>query len=837
MTRNGLPYPDNRRLLIWLLLCLSVSTLGAKALFPTNTLESWHLAAGSATPPEQLAEFGLNNGGIRLEWTFDATASFIGLRRFDPPAGPVRQVSFEVESAVALDGVVLLTDATGETHQARWEAAGGPRQRIYLTADATTFNHQWGGDGDGRIQFPLKSITFGISRVSPPQGTVTFRDIRYTDADYSDAGTIAVTSTAPSGVFHREEPGSALRVTVKSELPERRRFAVTANYRYADGRERSFTDDVMVNANGSAVATLPVDVSEMGYAAVEVVLSVDDSPADQAEYGVAVVTRPPRADVPSDESFFGICFMEDMMAAKRMGVRFVRTLQHWKWTELSQDQYYRAEIDEFLSNVKNAGLDAMITAVVRLPPDWAAHITTDKLVKPANLKHYEGFLEFVAERMDAHDVDGPIEIQNEPDVALWYVNSLEQWQAQQTARTLIDEGVRILNAASPGREVLGVGMSGWDFRMDLQLTRSIFETGPTGLDYIAVHPYTLDRYFGSGQPVEWPDSGYLEDYWARMQAFAATGTRGGGIWSSELGWAAQIGLPLLSDDLQDLAAVLSQTMVISKAAPGVEKLAWFTGQLGWVEDDHDYSIFRRNAQGEWFPTPPVSAFATVAAQLEGADFIGELDLGNRVRAFRFRHPDSEQEVIALWTREGEVRVETPTTGVTHVGLYGREQELRNQPQLLGRAPAYLRLPAGTSRLKISSVAGQPLAETEVTAGGTDSNPGPIDNPLPGDGEGTGVEDTVSRLLENVGATQLTCGTCKLNGKPAIEVSYRRLKGRTVQLEYSQDLKSWYRIDNGFTEFVEEIVDPDPLGDGLTEDVRTVIHARVDCLFFRLRGTN
>lgn len=682
-----------------------------------QTPHGWAVSAASNIPANNLGRISAVGekdvgNGLQLEYLVPSGVGYVGMQYAGDWSATMAAIRFRVSSRASEKGVFILEDARGTSFQARWETNAGRSQLVDLRVAPEVFSQSWGGpSGDAKIHFPIKKIAVGVSSMGPTRGVVTFSDFRFTTSHPVGArpATLSVLSNGPSSVFLPEEAKS-LRIWVHNHLPNPGDYTLSVRAEPVFGVAGLDEETVRVEALSSVLIEYPIHATEPAYIAYTIALKSGEDAVDTKHHGVSVVADDAGAGAGRGD-FFGLCFMYDMEAARRMGVRFVRELVHWKYFEVQPGAYYTREVDTLLENAVAKGLGVILTAVVRESPSWAGFSDPSGFLQGDNQMHLTQFLLKVAERMRLFGVNGAIEIQNEPDIALMWLHKIEVDRAAEIGAFLLRQGYRALKESHPDLPVLGVGMSGMDFDAGLPLTRRMFAQSDIEVDYVAAHPYTQHRFVVDGRKLEWPDSGYMRRHWKQMLTFAEAHAEGGAIWSTELGWAVEIGAPLLSRRSLDLAAILAQTMILSKATPGVEKLAWFGGQLEWLDEGYDYSIFRRDA-GEWYPTPAVNAFAATARMLEGADFVRQIEGSPQLESWLLINSHTDRAIVALWAREEVVAI-TGNGDCTLTSFYAPDRSMSGTfTEEVSRAPVFFHVPTSRSEALVHMVEGLRVTTVE-----------------------------------------------------------------------------------------------------------------------------
>lgn len=505
---------------------------------------------------------------------------------------------------------------------------------------------------------------------------------------------ISIGHDAPSGVFFAGEPAK-LTLLANSSVAEPKPAKVSIQI--LDDQGQTHDKEFTINPEDGVRQKIEFELpsSEPGF--YEVKLDANHGAEAKRDYTFVLVPRPQLEDVPFDEAMFGAAFFKDLHAAERIGVRFVRTLVHWKFTEPHVGQYYWGELDPLLESAQERNMGVILTAVIREGPPWAQWKTPMELMSSAYSPHYTAYIKAITQRLSDAKIPGAIEIQNEPDISLEYVNKMEVSPAAVTASYLLKVGARAVRDVDSDIPVLGMGVSGMDFRAGLPLSRQALNSASMVADYLAQHPYTERRFVG--KKFDWPCEYPMVEYWSQSKQLAKQHSRKGEVWSTELGWGVDANTEQFSEDSRTLAAVLVRAMSTSYGE-GIRKFAWFGGQLSWQEKGNRFSLFWKQ-DGEWYPTLAAGAYANCARLLEGSESQGRMKLQEGVIAYQFNFSESERSILVLWAEDQKVTLRgRANRDVTMIDLMGREKQLASGPWTteLSTTPIYLVADQSTNAL-------------------------------------------------------------------------------------------------------------------------------------------
>ena len=154
-----------------------------------------------------------------LTYRFTGDGQYLGVANAVKILTPARRLRYWVRGdAAGTDASVYLTDVSGETHKFRGpavvaEAGGGWRQ---MSVDLAAPHETWGGDKNGRIDYPVTAVTFEVSHAGhgPAAGDLCFDTISV-DTERTAAETLGVTIAVLSPAYWGDVHGDT-RVTVSA---------------------------------------------------------------------------------------------------------------------------------------------------------------------------------------------------------------------------------------------------------------------------------------------------------------------------------------------------------------------------------------------------------------------------------------------------------------------------------------------------------------------------------------------------------------------------------------------------------------------------------------------
>lgn len=157
-------------------------------------------AVSAALSSDQKSE---GKQSLQIGYTFTTGVQYLGVPVPVNIDTPVRKLMFQMRGDKSGSGLgVYITDASDETHKFR--AVGQPKIDFdgwkQITVDLTAGHETWGGDKNGKINYPITKVTFEIGTPGHAvDGRVFFDDLRADRegaVDEAFSGIVAVDSPA-----------------------------------------------------------------------------------------------------------------------------------------------------------------------------------------------------------------------------------------------------------------------------------------------------------------------------------------------------------------------------------------------------------------------------------------------------------------------------------------------------------------------------------------------------------------------------------------------------------------------------------------------------------------
>jgi len=512
----------------------------------------------------------------------------------------------------------------------------------------------------------------------------------------------AVLKIIPAGssgiVLVNEAAGFSFEVPAGQTIPPGAELSVTMESDLKEKKHEQFPIDAKANEVFKKTISLPS--TQPGYWQVHASIISKKEIIASAESGLAIVPQPENFGKTDTASFFGMVNVADFEAAAKMGVKFNRTPVIWSFVEHEEGQFNWTYLDNKIEDGRKNGVATVLTIVSKTlatteKVPWAKWKDENDLVSGANLEYYKDFVKAVVSRYK--DKVAAFELTNEPDIAI-YKNAQaanpgfgEKAGAFATWK-LHTEAYKIIKELAPETPVVGMDVSGGDFRNGMPFYKAVMSNGTHDvMDVFGGHAYTNNRAIGSETPIDFPN-----DYDLRgsiEKALDVTSSFGlkKRFWGTELGWMYKDGTEALSEDGREFGAVTAQALVTVKSIPGAEKLMWFVftynNNVG-PGDLYNYSVVNGKT-GNPYPYLAVNSYSAAAKLLYNTRPAGVLKLKKNVTAYVFDAIGDKHSVVVLWSNSGRTfRLNIQPDSSVHVfDMFGREKE-KGAAVSITREPIY-----------------------------------------------------------------------------------------------------------------------------------------------------
>lgn len=289
------------------------------------------------------------------------------------------------------------------------------------------------------------------------------------------------------------------------------------------------------------------------------------------------------------------------------GVKWTREEFHWNWIERTQGTFDFSFFDQLVDAATTHGIS--VYGLMCYWTEWSQPPFTDEFIE-----HYCNYLRAVVTRYK--DRIRHWEIWNEPNIFFW-PDDKERYPV------LLKRAYETIKAIDPEAEVLGCSTAG----IDGNFIRMVL-AAEAPFDALTIHPYR-----------------HALDTTAFIRELRQTRTLVGGrdVWITEMGWPSQL-LDGLTERAQ--AGYVARTYIAAIASGAVRSVAWYD-----FREDGDDPFYHEHhfglVRGDLTPKIGYQALATVGELLAQAEPVGDLELGDELEGYLFRHPDGY--VAALWS--------------------------------------------------------------------------------------------------------------------------------------------------------------------------------------------
>ncbi len=546
---------------------------------------------------------------------------------------------------------VRVNDRSGETLQYNIAALGFTDWRRVGTRLRTVAGY-WGGDGNGRMDYPCTFQSIVIDRPSRGyvgQGTVLLDRLELIREAKPKPAAFAVEALGRHvGNIYTPMDDIVIRVTANDETADRLEWEVVDCF------------DKTLAAESVPVGVEPVRLSwnypRLGWFRWRLRLLAGDEKLGEQEFRFG--TLPPADDMrPRGPSVFGVCShfcrehwpLEALELVARAGIAHIRDEMSWGSLEREKDTLVFPErYDQYVDAALALGIEPLLIL------DYSNRFY-DEGNFPASPEAQTGFARYAS--AVATKFRGRLkyyEVWNE-----WSIGCGMRGKPKSTPEVyagLLEGTYRAVKEADPSATVVGLG--GEHSKNHIEYIDGMLAAGAVGtMDAASVHCY---RY---------PRGPEATDLLGELQNVTKVLGKHDGeqpLWVTEIGWPTHVGPRGVRERVQ--AQMLVKTYAICMATGSVDKVFWYDFKDDGLKREYNESNFGivHHQDFNLAPKPAYIALATMTRLLRGAVFHEALGLGDDVAGFSFTAPDAP-EVTVLWTTGEKVRVKTsPLAGVTTI---------------------------------------------------------------------------------------------------------------------------------------------------------------------------
>lgn len=561
---------------------------------------------------------------------------------------------------------IRFVDANGEWHQYDLGVLYFRGWRVLWTHLDTPHGH-WGGDGNGRLDFPITFFSIVLdSSVRPSEGVVAFDAVT---VHYGEEPKPKVEAKfVPSkqwGYFwgKKERPSGKLVLTCKENQPTTVEVLVNLLNHREETVARVWRSKVTVKPDKPLERSIYLPLTRFGAYFVQVQVSEAGRSSDQPvrfTQLTSICWLPEPAPV-WDDSPFGVCthfgqfkhkVPETLELIKRMGASWIRDELYWGNVESEKGKFSFPEYyDAYMKAAGELGIRPLVIFNY-------SNRHYDNGLAPHTEEGRKAFARYCRELMERYgQICRHWEVWNEPNIGFWtpkpnpedYTNLLKV--TYQTVKSVDPEAV-----------VVGVCTAGTDLGFIEEVLK---RGGGKFMDAISVHPY---RY---------PRSPEATDFVGEMQRLKNMLDKYGAghlkVWITEFGYPTHItgGTPQWMS-----AAYVVRTFLWALTLPFIERL--FVYDFQDDGEDPTYNEFNFGLiRFDGSPKVGYAAFNTMARMLYRKQFSRQVEVGEGAVCLVFSGDGGE--VWAMWAtdKEREISVPVPSKSVTVTDLMGNSRRIKS----------------------------------------------------------------------------------------------------------------------------------------------------------------
>ena len=492
----------------------------------------------------------------------------------------------------------------------------------------------WGGNGDGKIDYPLTfDCVLVDSDIEPTAGDVFFDDLSYITLASPEAALAVTIETGWYGnVVFNDKPWE-LKVTVRNACLTQT-VAGKVSVLVTDARERVVgRGDATMRIAGGEAEILRVRPNRPALGLLTVTVRVNEAVAGRAYMAVLAPSHPMKL---SEDGFFGVCahfgqwrhdIPQSFELMRRAGIEWFRDEWSWGGSEPRRGEFFfHQRLGEFLNAAHRCGVHPLIIFDYTNP-------NYDGGQAPHTPDGWEGFARYSVELVKRYgNVCRHWEVYNEPNIGFWagrQPNADEYFGLLKTTYQAVKQ-------ADPDCTVVGVCTAGTDLRY---IERVLELGGAQYMDALSIHPY---RYPGSPEA-----TGFVDELKRARDLMVRYGMEDRKLWLTEIGWPTHEAPNGVAEQVS--ANYLIRMFVLARSLPFVERVFWYDFQDDGPDpkyNEHRFGIVRWET---YQPKPALVAFWVMTQHLAGAEFLRQLlpaAPDDKRYAFLFRC--GKEQVIVAW---------------------------------------------------------------------------------------------------------------------------------------------------------------------------------------------
>ena len=561
---------------------------------------------------------------------------------------------------------IRFVDANGEWHQYDLGVLHFRGWKVLWTHFDTPHGH-WGGDGNGRLDFPITFFSIVLdSLVRPSEGVVAFDAVTvYYGEEQKPPVEIKFVPEKQWGYFWGREEKPSGKLLLKNTSGEN--VTVDVTVRLLNHREeivrQIWRGKLKIPVGKIVEHPLPLRLTRFGVYFLEVqqTISSQSQPTHSSRFThyASICWLPEPAPI-WDESPFGVCthfgqfkhkVPDTLELIKRMGSTWIRDEIYWSNVEREKGKFEFPEYyDAYMKAAGELGIRPLIIFNY-------ANRHYDKGLAPHTDEGRTAFTKYCVELMKRYgQICRHWEVWNEPNIGFW-----QPKPNPEDYTNLLKTVYETVKSVDPKAVVVGVCTAGTDFKFIEEVLK---RDGGKFMDAISVHPY---RYPRSPEATDFV--GEMKRLKDLLDKYGAGHLK---VWLTEFGYPTHItgGTPQWLS-----AAYIVRTFLWALTLPFVERLFVYDFQDDGEDptyNEHNFGLIRFDNS----PKVGYAAFNTMVRMLYRKRFARQVEIGEGAVCLAFSGEDGE--VWALWAVDGErkVSLQVPSKTVVITDLMGNSQTVK-----------------------------------------------------------------------------------------------------------------------------------------------------------------
>jgi len=546
-------------------------------------------------------------------------------------------------------------DANGEWHQYDLGVLHFRGWKVLWTHLDTPHGH-WGGDGNGRLDFPITFFSIVLdSLVRPSEGVVAFDAVTaYYGEEPKPPVEAKFEPTNQWGYFwgKKDVPSGKLKLTCTGNQAS----SVEVSIRLLNHREEPIRQlwkgKVSVSPTKPFERSISLPLTRFGVYFIEIEVKAENFSPSVSRTSICWLPEP--API-WDDSPFGVCthfgqfkhkVPETLELIKRMGATWIRDELYWSNIEREKGKFQFPEYyDAYMKAAGKSGIRPLIIFNY-------ANRHYDNGLAPHTEEGRQAFARYCVELMNRYgQICRHWEVWNEPNIGFW-----QPKPNPEDYTNLLKTVYETVKKVDPKATVVGVCTAGTDFRFIEEVLK---RGGSKFMDAISVHPY---RYPRSPEA-----TGFVDEMKRLKELLDKYGVGHLKVWLTEFGYPTHItgGTPQWLS-----AAYIIRTFLWALTLPFIERLFVYDFQDDGEDptyNEHNFGLIRFDSS----PKVGYAAFNTMVRMLYRKKFVRQVKIADGVVCLVFGSDDGE--VWALWSaddKERKVSLSVPSKSITVTDLMG-----------------------------------------------------------------------------------------------------------------------------------------------------------------------